>query len=162
MSDYMTKLEGFPDLEVSIIRATKINKVLKAILKLEKIPKEDEFNFKPRSTVLLEKWNKLLAVEGPSAPEGSATVNGTSSKSATKAVPVREKEEGAEAKGTEEAKEESKEEKAKGEEKPKEETEEEKPKEADKTQVAPSAGEKSAEEVSSFQYVCAQHGLSGV
>jgi hypothetical protein len=77
MSDYITKLEGFPDLEVSIIRTTKINKVLKAILKLENIPKEDEFKFKPRSQALLDKWNKLLAVDGtPTAP--AAEVNGTS------------------------------------------------------------------------------------
>jgi hypothetical protein len=71
MSDYITKLEGFTDLEVSIIRKTKINKVLKAILKLESIPKEDEFQFKPRSQTLLEKWNKLLAVD-PSPAEGGA------------------------------------------------------------------------------------------
>jgi len=38
MSEYVTMLENLKDLEVSIIRATKINKVLKAILKLESIP----------------------------------------------------------------------------------------------------------------------------
>lgn len=70
MSEYIGKLEGFPDLEVSIIRATKINKVLKAILKLENIPKEQEFNFKSRSQVLLEKWNKLLNADG--APAAAA------------------------------------------------------------------------------------------
>ena len=73
MSDYVTKLEGFPDLEVGIIRLTKINKVLKAILKLDNIPKEDEFRFKPRSQALLDKWNKLLSADGTPAAEG---VNG--------------------------------------------------------------------------------------
>lgn len=74
MSDYLTKLEGFPDLETEIIRTTKINKVLKAMLKLDQIPKEEEFEFKPRSQVLLEKWNKLLATdEIPTSPNG---VNG--------------------------------------------------------------------------------------
>ncbi|KAJ4416369.1 hypothetical protein N0V82_006806 [Gnomoniopsis sp. IMI 355080] len=74
MSDYLTKLEGFPDLETEIIRTTKINKVLKAMLKLDHIPKEEEFHFKPRSQVLLEKWNKLLATdEIPTSPNG---VNG--------------------------------------------------------------------------------------
>ncbi|EPE29218.1 Tudor/PWWP/MBT [Glarea lozoyensis ATCC 20868] len=63
MSEFVTKLEGYSDLEVSIIRATKINKVLKAILKLTSIPKEEEFQFKPRSQSLLDKWNKLLASE---------------------------------------------------------------------------------------------------
>ncbi|KAI5923274.1 hypothetical protein F4810DRAFT_213734 [Camillea tinctor] len=77
MSDFLGKLETFPDLEVSIIRATKINKVLKAILRLETIPKESEFEFKPRSQTLLDKWNKLLAVEGE-APAAANGVNGTS------------------------------------------------------------------------------------
>jgi hypothetical protein len=105
MSDYVTKLEGFPDLEVSIIRATKINKVLKGILKLNKIPKEDEFKFKPRSQVLLDKWNKLLSADGtPAAGE----VNGTAKPA--KANGVKEKSEAAEpVKTKEEAKEDAKE-----------------------------------------------------
>ncbi|KAK2020186.1 hypothetical protein LZ32DRAFT_12398 [Colletotrichum eremochloae] len=81
MSDYITKLESFADLEVSIIRATKINKVLKAILKLDSIPKEEEFHFKSRSQTLLDKWTEILA--GGNAAPASATpaptngVNGT-------------------------------------------------------------------------------------
>lgn len=80
LSDYLVKLEQFPDLETEIIRATKINKVLKAMLKLDSIPKEEEFNFKPRSQALLEKWNKLLQEEGPAsaAPEEANGVNGHS------------------------------------------------------------------------------------
>lgn len=80
LSDYLVKLEQFPDLETEIIRKTKINKVLKAILKLDSIPKEEEFNFKPRSQTLLEKWNKLLQEEGPTsaAPEEANGVNGHS------------------------------------------------------------------------------------
>jgi hypothetical protein len=98
MADYITKLEGFPDLEVRIIRATKINKVLKAILKLENIPKEEEFHFKPRSQALLDKWNKLLAVDGTPAPaaEGANAVNGTAAKAGAKTNGVKEKSEGAE------------------------------------------------------------------
>ncbi|KAK2610936.1 hypothetical protein N8I77_004322 [Diaporthe amygdali] len=81
LSDYLVKLEQFPDLETEIIRATKINKVLKAMLKLDSIPKEEEFNFKPRSQALLDKWNKLLSEEGPAsaAPEEANGVNGHSS-----------------------------------------------------------------------------------
>jgi hypothetical protein len=96
MSDYVTKLEAFPDLEVSIIRATKINKVLKAILKLENIPKEEEFKFKPRSQVLLDKWNKLLAGDGPEVngtSKGPAKANGVKEKSQAAAEPVKAKEE---------------------------------------------------------------------
>lgn len=80
MSDYITKLESFPDLEVSTIKATKINKVLKAILKLDSIPKEEEFQFKPRSQFLLDKWTKLLAVDGGETANG---VNGTSGNAPT-------------------------------------------------------------------------------
>lgn len=76
MSDFLAKLETFPDLEVSIIRNTKINKVLKAILKLEAIPKEDEFKFKTRSQSLLDKWNKILAADGATSAPNSATTNG--------------------------------------------------------------------------------------
>lgn len=80
MSDYLTKLEGFPDLETEIIRLTKINKVLKAILKLDNIPKEEEFQFKPRSQALLTEWNKTLAADEPAptsaGPEETNGVNG--------------------------------------------------------------------------------------
>ena len=86
MSDFLAKLETFPDLEVSIIRATKINKVLKAILKLEAIPKEEEFKFKPRSHALLEKWNKTLSTNEISAPTSAPAngVNGTSGEASKK------------------------------------------------------------------------------
>lgn len=71
MSEFISKLEGYSDLEVSIIRQTKINKVLKAILKLSEIPKEADFKFKERSRSLLEKWNKIL--ESSEQPAASAT-----------------------------------------------------------------------------------------
>lgn len=76
MSEYVVKLEAYADLEVSIIRATKINKVLKAIMKLNTIPKENEFHFKERSQALLEKWNKLLASEQGTPAAAPATTNG--------------------------------------------------------------------------------------
>lgn len=74
MSEYVTILEKLKDLEVSIIRATKINKVLKAILKLDSIPKEEEYKFKPRSQALLDKWNKLMGDDSgpPNGVNGSA------------------------------------------------------------------------------------------
>ncbi|KAL2756415.1 hypothetical protein ACRALDRAFT_2027955 [Sodiomyces alcalophilus JCM 7366] len=85
MSDYISKLESFPDLEVSIIRATKINKVLKAILKLHSIPKEAEFDFKPRSQALLDKWNKILNSEGVATP--AAPANGVNKGAEKKSEP---------------------------------------------------------------------------
>jgi hypothetical protein len=75
VSDFLAKLETFPDLDVSIIRVTKINKVLKAILKLDTIPKEEEFKFKPRSQTLLDKWNILLTSDGAPAPTSGAAAN---------------------------------------------------------------------------------------
>lgn len=83
MSDFLVKLEGFPDLEASIIRVTKINKVLKAILKIPEIPKESEYNFKSRSQVLLDKWNSILAADPLPAESAAANgVNGTSGEGA--------------------------------------------------------------------------------
>ncbi|KAJ4224020.1 hypothetical protein NW759_005689 [Fusarium solani] len=79
MSEYVTMLENFKDLEVSIIRSTKINKVLKAILKLQTIPREEEFHFKDRSQALLDQWNQLMANE-PAA----AAANGVNGKSEAK------------------------------------------------------------------------------
>ena len=82
MSEYVGKLEGYAELEVSIIRATKINKVLKAILKLDEIPKESDFKFKARSQSLLEKWNIILESDTPQNP--AASVQGTTNNSETK------------------------------------------------------------------------------
>ncbi|KAL5624640.1 hypothetical protein BROUX41_004700 [Berkeleyomyces rouxiae] len=84
MDDSLSKLETLPDLEASIIRATKINKVLKAMLKLDSIPREEEFNFKARSTALLGKWNKLLAADTASVPASHST-NGDKNESNGKA-----------------------------------------------------------------------------
>ena len=66
MSDFLSELETFPDLEGSIIRTTKIHKVLKQMIKIEHIPLEEEFKFKDRSIKLLSKWNDTLLSEGPS------------------------------------------------------------------------------------------------
>ncbi|KAL7936831.1 hypothetical protein V8C35DRAFT_277346 [Trichoderma chlorosporum] len=80
MSSFINILEKFEDLEVSIIRGTKINKVFKAILKLDSIPREEDFKFKKRSQALLDKWNKLLASE----PASANGVNGAESKDSSK------------------------------------------------------------------------------
>ncbi|KAI5285076.1 hypothetical protein KEM54_000850, partial [Ascosphaera aggregata] len=61
MSQFINRLEAFKDLEVSIIRETKINKVLKGIVKLHAIPKEEEFHFRDRSMALLTLWKQPLA-----------------------------------------------------------------------------------------------------
>ncbi|KAN0072969.1 hypothetical protein V8E54_009083 [Elaphomyces granulatus] len=71
MSNYIVKLEAHAELEVSIIRATKINKVLKAIIKLDSIPKDEEYQFRRRSIDILAKWKNLLDSDIP--PAGPAT-----------------------------------------------------------------------------------------
>jgi hypothetical protein len=73
MSEFARKLESYTDLEVSILQVTKINKVLKAILKLKSIPKEETFQFKLRSRTLLDEWNKLLAGERSTPAAAPAT-----------------------------------------------------------------------------------------
>ncbi|KAK4994104.1 hypothetical protein LTR66_005789 [Elasticomyces elasticus] len=60
MSDFFSQLEGYSDLEASIIRTTKIHKVLKAIVKLNSIPKDEELGFKKRSYAILDSWSKVL------------------------------------------------------------------------------------------------------
>ena len=72
MSNYITKLEAHADLEVSIIRATKINKVLKAIVKLDSIPKDEEYQFRRRSTDILAKWKNRLQSDVPLPAPGPA------------------------------------------------------------------------------------------
>jgi hypothetical protein len=59
-NEKLTQLECYPDLEVSILKATKINKVLKGILKLSDIPREDEFRIKSRCSELSAKWTLTI------------------------------------------------------------------------------------------------------
>lgn len=74
MSDYLKELEEFKELEGSIIRATKIHKVLKQMIKLESIPLNEEYNFKERASKLLSKWNDVLSNEASTEdkPESKA------------------------------------------------------------------------------------------
>lgn len=59
LSEYLTQLENIDDLELSIIRQTKVNKVLKALLKIPDIPLESEYKLHERSMNLLQKWSTL-------------------------------------------------------------------------------------------------------
>jgi hypothetical protein len=74
MSDYLKQLEGHQDLEAEVIKKTKVHKVLKAIIKLNSIPKEEEYEFKKRSNELLTKWGGALAAETETAGEAPAAV----------------------------------------------------------------------------------------
>jgi hypothetical protein len=72
MHQHMKTLENYNDLEGSIIKSTKINKVLKAIIKLGTIPREHEFQFKKRSQDILNSWGKQLD-EGNATPGAAPT-----------------------------------------------------------------------------------------
>lgn len=94
MATYIKKLEAYDDkLEVSIIRNTKINKVLKGIIKLNSIPKDEEFSFRERSVKLLGVWNQLLGAEPADSdkkdekkqPPSPATTNGVHKEAEEKA-----------------------------------------------------------------------------
>ncbi len=78
MADFFSQLESYENLEPSIIRATKVHKVLKAIVKLSSIPKDEDFDFKKRSAAMLEIWNKRMEAETESAPASAVEPKGDS------------------------------------------------------------------------------------
>ena len=88
MSEFIYKLETFPDLDANMVRDTKMNKVLKGIIRLASIPKEEEFNFRQRSHALLQKWSQSVTKEPDTPTAATAGVkddsevhgNGTASK----------------------------------------------------------------------------------
>ena len=71
MSSFLNKLENHQDLEGSIIRATKIHKVLKAMIRLSSIPLDETYHFKDRCVALLALWNKTLSDDPSAAAEAN-------------------------------------------------------------------------------------------
>lgn len=91
MSRFIDELKEHIDLEAEIIRSTKIHKVLKQMLKLDNIPREEEFKFIDRANVLLGHWNATLAKdaqraegEKPSADQSKVTTDKKEPDSAAK------------------------------------------------------------------------------
>jgi hypothetical protein len=70
MSFLFGQLEAYQDLEVPIIRASKVHKVLKAIIKLSTIPKDEHYHFRRRALDLLGKWKPLLQSDVPAERQG--------------------------------------------------------------------------------------------
>ena len=113
MSDFLSELETYPDLEGSIIRTTKIHKVLRQMLKLPSIPLDDEFHFKTRSVDLLAKWNETLSndpngggagdKDDDAKPEASTNTPATNGETSKEAEEQAEKAEDGEAVAPEEA-----------------------------------------------------------
>ncbi|KAF1812449.1 hypothetical protein P152DRAFT_338937 [Eremomyces bilateralis CBS 781.70] len=73
MSLRLSDLEKHENLEVSIIKATKINKVLKQLLRIEYIPRDEEFHFRQRATDLLGIYNKSMELETPTPAPAAST-----------------------------------------------------------------------------------------
>lgn len=59
LSSHMKTLEVNPDLEISIIRKSKVNKVLKQLLKIDDIPMDEVHKFRERSEKLLTLWSSI-------------------------------------------------------------------------------------------------------
>ncbi|KAJ5707175.1 hypothetical protein N7488_006976 [Penicillium malachiteum] len=99
MATYFDKLEKHADLEVSIIRMTKINKVLKMIIKLNSIPRDEEFNFRQRAMAILSSWKSVLDSDAPAAStdkedkEDKPIANGASKEEESAETPKVETEE---------------------------------------------------------------------
>lgn len=68
MSSHFSRLEAHKDLEVAIIRHTKINKVLKMIVKLNSIPRDEEFQFRKRAMDMLSQWKNDLELDTTITP----------------------------------------------------------------------------------------------
>ncbi|KAF2674934.1 hypothetical protein BT63DRAFT_24523 [Microthyrium microscopicum] len=68
MAEHLRTLESFPDLEASIIRQTKINKLLKAVIKVPDLPRDEEFQFKDRCHKLLATWTESLNADEDKTP----------------------------------------------------------------------------------------------
>lgn len=90
MSDYLKQLELHDDLEAEVIKKTKVHKVLKAIVKLNSIPKEEEYSFKQRSSELLTKWTGALAADEPAAAPAETATNGVKHDEDQKSQPAKE------------------------------------------------------------------------
>ncbi|KAK4499603.1 hypothetical protein PRZ48_010121 [Zasmidium cellare] len=88
MAEFFSQLEAYTNLEPSIIRATKIHKVLKAIVKLVSVPRDDEYHFKKRSSALLEVWNKSMEEAPPATSEDAAAAKAPAVDSAAEPAPT--------------------------------------------------------------------------
>ncbi|KAH7123753.1 hypothetical protein B0J11DRAFT_320622 [Dendryphion nanum] len=96
MDDYLRQLESTENLDADVIKKTKVHKVLKAIVKLNtSIPKEEQYDFKGRSSKLLQKWTSVLSADGETgesgAPTAESATNGVSHDSKVEATSTEEK-----------------------------------------------------------------------
>ena len=96
MANCLSKLENYDEIEISIIRQTKINKVLKMIVKLNFVPRDEELQFRQRAMNILSKWKSLEPETATPTDDKEAKANGVSkedgAETPSKAQPEAEKE----------------------------------------------------------------------
>ncbi|CBQ72385.1 conserved hypothetical protein [Sporisorium reilianum SRZ2] len=74
-------VEEFDGMTADHLRTTKIGKVMKRVMQLAEIPRDDEFHFKDRAEKLCAKWGAIMAGGDTAAPkESSAEGSGEQAK----------------------------------------------------------------------------------
>ncbi|KAF7288323.1 PWWP domain-containing protein [Mycena chlorophos] len=76
MDTLFTQVENYEEMSVEYLTFSKIGKVMRHIHLLEpaRVPRDDEYNFRDRAKVLVDKWNGMLSVER--SAEGASTGTG--------------------------------------------------------------------------------------
>lgn len=69
-------VEEYDGMTAEHLRTTKIGKVMKRVMQLSDIPRDDEFHFKERAEKLCAKWGAIMA--GGEAPKEASTEEGSS------------------------------------------------------------------------------------
>lgn len=60
LADLLTQLEGFDDLEAQVVSATKIHKVMRALINKPDLPRDQEISIRSRAYALLDEYNLTL------------------------------------------------------------------------------------------------------
>ncbi|KAJ7452213.1 hypothetical protein FB451DRAFT_696180 [Mycena latifolia] len=75
-----TTVEGYQNMNIDYLTFSKIGKVMRHIHLLEpnKVPRDDEFNFRERAKALVDKWHQILNANkgGEGGAAGAGAVNG--------------------------------------------------------------------------------------
>ena len=71
VSGLIKKLEEAPDLEAMALQDSKLRKVFKEILKLHRIPCDEEFRIRERCQLLLARWMEILDDDRPVDADGT-------------------------------------------------------------------------------------------
>nr|GAT48095.1 predicted protein [Mycena chlorophos] len=76
MDALFTQVENYEEMSVEYLTFSKIGKVMRHIHLLEpaRVPRDDEYNFRDRAKVLVDKWNGMLSAER--SAEGASTGTG--------------------------------------------------------------------------------------